>query len=70
MSMLWVYPAVAVLVLFVVLLVKLTSRTPRAPRPHGRRRNTAQTAAAFTLGAVLSGAAMTLTGFAGSAMRR
>ncbi|MGF0320682.1 hypothetical protein [Nocardia fluminea] len=69
MSMLWVYPAVAVLVLFVVLLVKLTSRTPRVPRPHGRR-NTAQTAAAFTLGAVLSGAAMTLTGFAGSAKRR
>lgn len=69
MSMLWVYPAVAVLVLFVVLLVKLTSRTPRVPRPH-RRRNTAQTAAAFTLGAVLSGAAMTLTGFAGSAKRR
>lgn len=69
MSMLWVYPAVAVLVLFVVLLVKLTSRTPRVSRPRGRR-NTARTAAAFTLGAVLSGAAMTLTGFAGSAKRR
>lgn len=70
MSMLWVYPAVAVLVLTIVMIVRLATRDSRVPRPRAGRRNTARTAAAFTAGAVVTGAAMTLTGFAGSAKRR
>ncbi|MGW5317772.1 hypothetical protein [Nocardia thailandica] len=70
MSMLWIYPIAAALVLAIVILVRIVTRNPHAPRPHGGGRRAARTTALFAVGAAVTGAAMTLTGFAGTAKRR